>query len=348
MENQFYISNLNAKVDHLSLRDDTIFNFVRKENNTFVETPIEVSLKPKYVENNDEQIKFSTNKHLDEMNDFLDGFILKINELKLTTPATNTIFKTFCEFVEKLHILNCDSVTRHNDDDIVNVLVSTKSFVLNKLCEFDSQYKRQKIDECSDDHLKLREVCVGTQLKMKNDKENNMKLPIQVRPKFQYFQILDTLRTIFSFQHVKKLYFDYNLNKKHNCIPGVYTDFCCGQKFKDNLLFNEFPESLQLQLFVDGFEVCDGLKSKAGIHSQIAIYLAIRNMPSELSYNLSNIFLVALCNAAHLKSDAVDYNNLWQAIVDDIRQLEDIGIYLDDGRTLKGICTPIRQFPSPF
>lgn len=58
-------------------------------------------------------------------------------------------------------------------------------------------------------------------------------------------------------------------------------------------------------------------------------------MPPELSYNLNNIFLLALCNAAHLKSDEVDYNNLWQVIVDDIRLLEDIGIYLDDGRTLK-------------
>lgn len=343
MANQFYVSNLSAKVDHLSLRDDTIFNFVRKENNTLMETPIEISLKPKYVENNDVQMKFSTNKHLDEMNDFLASFIVKINELKLTTLATNTILGTLCEFVEKFHILNCDSIRRHSDDDIVNVLVSTKRFVLNKLCEFDSQYKRQKTDESSD-HLKLREVCVGTQLKMKHDKENNMKLPTQVRSKFQYFQILDTLRTIFSFPHVKKLYFDHNLNKKHKCVPGVYTDFCCGQKYKEKSLFNEFPESLQLQLFMDGFEVCDGLKSKAGKHSQIAIYLAIRNMPSELSFNLDNIFLIALCNTGHLKSDAVDYNNLWQVVVDDIRQLEDIGIYLDDGRALKGICTFIRLY----
>lgn len=215
----------------------------------------------------------------------------------------------FCEFVEKLHIFNCDSVQRNNNDDIVNSLVGTRNFVLNKLHEFDTQYKRQKIVKNSDDHLKSREICIGT------------------------------LRKIFSIEHVKKLYLDYNLNQKHKCIPGTYTDFCCGQKYKANKLFADFPESLQLQLFVDGFEVCDGLKSKAGRHSQIAVYLAIRNMPPELSYNMDNIFLVALCNSTHLKPDEVDYNNLWQAIVDDIRQLEDIGIYLDDGRTLKGIFT---------
>lgn len=110
MENQFYFSNLSAKVDHLSLRSDAIFNFVRNENNALVESPIEVSLKPKYVENNDEQIKFSTNKHLDEMNDFLDDIVMKMNELKLTTSAANSIFKMFRDFVEKLHHLNCESI----------------------------------------------------------------------------------------------------------------------------------------------------------------------------------------------------------------------------------------------
>lgn len=341
MENQFYVANLNAKVNRIG--DDTIFNYVQKESNTAMENPIVVSTKPKYVENDNEQMKFSTNKHVDEMNDFLNKFILTISDLKLTKSATDTIFKTICEFVEKLHILNCDSITRHHNDDIVNVLVGTKSLVLNKLHEFDSQYKRrQNVVNLSDDHLMLREVAIGTKMKMKNDKENSVKLPVQIRPTFQYFQILDTLKTIFSIDRIKQLYFDYNLNRKHQCVPGAYTDYCCGQKFKENLLFAEFPESLQLQLFVDAFEVCDGLKSKAGIHSQIAIYLVIRNMPPELSYNLNNIFLIALCNAAHLKSDDVDYNNLWQVIVDDIRQLEDIGIYLNDGRTLKGIFTCLK------
>lgn len=176
-------------------------------------------------------------------------------------------------------------------------------------------------------------------MKMTSDKEHNMKLPQQIRPTFQHFNIQDTLQKLFALQHVKKLYFDYNINMKHQCVPGAYTDFCCGQKYRDSSLFSEFPESLQLQLFVDAFEVCDGLKSKAGRHSQIGVYLAIRNMPPELSYDPNNIFLVALCNSSHLKSDDVDYNNLWQIIVDEIRLLEDIGIYLDDGRILRGKFT---------
>lgn len=339
MANQFYISNLSATINHVSIKDNTNFSYERKENDVVIEKEPTISMVAANLESDNEQIHFSTNKHVDEMNHFLNGAMAKISELKLTKIAANTIFRIYGEFVEKLHTFNCDSITRHQDDDIMNILVGTKNFVLNKLYEFDSQYKRQKIVNNSNDHLKSREICIGTQLKMQNDKKNDVKLPKQIRPTLQYFPVLDTLRTIFSFQHVKKLYFDYNLSKKHQCVPGVYTDFCCGQKYTENRLFTEFPESLQLQLFVDAFEVCDGLKAKAGRHSQIAVYLAIRNMPPELSYNMENIFLVALCNSAHMKSDEVDYNNIWQSIVDDIRLLEDIGIYLNDGRTLKGIFT---------
>lgn len=339
MENQCYISNLSAKVNNLSLKNDSLFHYVASKKDTVDVEPTEtISMKANQTQNKYEQKHFSSNHCLDEMNEFLNGFMLKISELNLTQIATNAIFKIFCEFVEKFHKFNCDSISRYQNDDTVQILVSTKNAILNKLHEFDSHIKRQKIVKSSNDHLKSREICIGTQMKMKKDKESNLNLPTQVRPTFQYFAIVETLKKLFSINHIKKLYFDYNLRQKHQCVPGVYKDFCCGQKFRSNLLFTDFPESLQLQLFVDGFEVCDGLKSKAGRHSQIAIYFAIRNMPNETSYNLNNIFLVALCNSAHLKSNEVDYNNLWQAIVDDIRILEDIGIYLDDGRILKGIC----------
>lgn len=224
----------------------------------------------------------------------------KIGDLKLTKIATNTIYKIFCEFVEQFHKFNCDSILRYQNDDTVQVLVGTKNIILNKLHEFDSGSKRQKIVKSLNDHLNPREICIGTRMKMIKDKEHNLNLPTQIRPAFQYFDLLETVKKLFSIDRIKKLYFDYNLSQKHQCVPGVYTDFCCGQKFKDNPLFTEFPESLQLQLFTDGFEVCDALKSKAGNHSQIGIYLVIRNMPLELSYNLDNIFCVALCNSTHL------------------------------------------------
>lgn len=338
MNNQIFISNLAAKTGQISIDDDAIFSFVPQKKTTAIENSNRaISINASNVCEEKEEVNFSANKSMDEMKVFLRDFMVKISEMKLTKIATNTIFGIFKEFVKKMHTLNCEAVQLHPDDDIINVLGATKSCVLSNLHDFDSHDKCRKIIQTSDAYVKPQEVCVGTQIKMKKDKQTHLSLPTQIRPTYQYIPILDTLKKVFSIDETKKLYFEYNWSQKHQCVPGTYVDFCCGQKYKENLLFAEFPDSLQLQLFVDGFEVCDGLKSKAGKHSQIAVYLAVRNMPLDLSYNMDNIFLVALCNSAYLKPEEVDYNNLWQTIVDDCRILEDIGIYLDDGRKLKGI-----------
>lgn len=343
MDNQYYIANLSAKVDNLSIANDNIFHFVQKEKNTVIHEEITsetIQLKPACNQNDDEQTHFLKSEPFNGMDQFLDDFMLKISELKITQIATNTIFKMLCEFVERLYKFNCDSILHHHEsDDTVQILVGAKNVVLSKLHEFDSHQKRQQFTDKRDGHVKSREICIGTQLKMTKDKVNQLSLPAQIRPTFRFFPVTETLSAIFSIEHIKKLYFDYNLRQKHRCVPGTYTDYCCGEKYQKNQLFADFPESIQLQYFLDAFEVCDALKSKAGVHAQLGVYFAIRNMPPELSYNMDNIFLVALCNSAHLKPNEVDYNNLWQVIVDDIRLLEDVGIFLDDGRALKGTKT---------
>lgn len=135
---------------------------------------------------------------------------------------------------------------------------------------------------------------------------------------------------------MKEIYFSYNDEKKHSCQQNIYEDFCCSAMFKRNKLFVEHPNSLQLQIFIDSFEVCDPLKTKANKHTQIGIYFAIRNMPPELAYNQENIHLIALCNVNNLKPSHVDYNDLWERIVQEIRVLETSGITLDNGDILRG------------
>lgn len=85
MENQYFIANLSAKIDNISIKDDTIHHYVRKENNAVNEVPIEINvLEATHLENKNEneQMRFSTNKHLEEMDQFLNSLMLKICELK--------------------------------------------------------------------------------------------------------------------------------------------------------------------------------------------------------------------------------------------------------------------------
>lgn len=152
--------------------------------------------------------------------------------------------------------------------------------------------------------------------------------------------ITKTLKSLFRQDHFKKLYFDYNAEStgsKHKCTHDNFEDFCCGHVYKKIDLFKQHPESIQLQLFNDGFEMCDALKSKSNLHSQVAFYFSIRNIPHGLAFNLDNIHLVVLCNANDLKSEQTDYNNIWQLIVDDLSYLENVGIEIGGGVKLKGI-----------
>lgn len=152
MADQCYITNLTAKIDHMQINNDRTFHYVHKEEDRTIENPAETFSMEAPC--SDEQTGSTANNYMDEMNNFLNGFMLAICGLKLTQKATNTIFTLFSEFIGRLHTFNCDSITQHQNDDIVDVLVSTKRFVLNKLHEFDTPYKRQKIIKSSNDDLK--------------------------------------------------------------------------------------------------------------------------------------------------------------------------------------------------
>lgn len=141
---------------------------------------------------------------------------------------------------------------------------------------------------------------------------------------------------MFEKPHFREAYFTYNQKTKHVCEPNMYRDFCCGSVYSKLDLFKNYPNSLQLQFFVDGFEVCSALKSKTGLHSQVAVCMTIRNMPQSFAYSMNNIFLVCLVNNNDLKKAETNYTNLLEPIVTNISILETSGIDLGNGVNLKG------------
>lgn len=149
---------------------------------------------------------------------------------------------------------------------------------------------------------------------------------------------MEKLRAVFEDDNFRKEYFDYNLDTKHCCTPGVYKDFCCGEMFKKNPLFIEQPYAIQIQIFLDAFETCNPLKSKTGIHGVVGVYFSIRNMPSRFAYNLANIHLLAVVNEIDLKKAETDYSNIWEPIMGDVKVLEIQGLHVADNFVLKGIC----------
>lgn len=280
------------------------------------------------------QLQFSGDQSAKHMCDFLmNVFAKNIDSLSLNDTAVNVIYKNTEKLIEELNVFFTNSLQNHSSAKPVEVLSAASNLVLNKVKCLDSDFKRNKKIESQPNYIRPQEICIG--VGWKNVKTNGALDVQQHRKTFFYVSILEQLEALFSQDYIEKLYFEYNDEKKHQCKNDLFMDYCCGNMFKKNQLFTDQPDGLQLQLFVDGFEVCDPLKPKANKHSQIAFYFTIRNMPTELAFNQENIHFVCLCNANNLKSDHTGYNDIWEKIVSEIKILESVGLNVS-GKILKG------------
>lgn len=283
---------------------------------------------------NENKFEYKVDKSEKNICTFLETFASNINQLELSNSKKNSLYQITEELIKNVHLFFMEFLKNHSDTPIDEALRVSTDFVLNKVRELNSDYKRKKFVESQADFVKPEEVCIG--VKWKTKIQNNIPIMGQVRDTFHYVPILQKLKTIFSNQVIRETYFEFQKLRRERCVNGIFKEFCCGQIYKKNELFKEFPESLQIQIFVDGFDPCDALKSKANKHSQIAVYFSILNMPPKWTYNLDNIHLVALCNAKILKSPDVGYNDIWNKVVQEISALETDGIILNDGFVLKG------------
>lgn len=339
---------------------------VRNNNSSIINSPTKISI---VFKNNNESSVLESQKSAPTENvkaiiegdevDFhsrmvarIESFASKVGNFPAAQTVKDSVFELAENLLKDVYEFNCASVSHVNnvpDHHISDVLSVAQYDVLNEIRKYNTAYKRNKLCEENEYYVKPEEKAIGTHWETRRDRQTKKSYPVHAQSILQYVPITKTLKSLFRQKHFKKLYLDYNAEstgKKHKCTPGNYKDFCCGHVYKNNSLFNNNPESIQLQIFNDGFEMCDALKSKSNLHSQVAFYFTIRNMPLELAFNLDNIHLVVLCNANDLKSERTDYNNIWKLIVDDLLDLEHTGIDIGDGMKLKGIAIFIHMLHS--
>lgn len=152
--------------------------------------------------------------------------------------------------------------------------------------------------------------------------------------------IIATLHSLFQNDEFRHLYFEYN-TQKHVCVEGRYRNFCCGEVYKKSEIFNSDPYTLQIEIFTDDFDPCSPIKSKATVHKLCAVYFAIQNFPEQYQSRINYIQLVCLCYSDDInKSTQEDYNNIWQMIVEEIKQLEVRGISVGSINIRGSICWP--------
>lgn len=281
----------------------------------------------------------STDSSEEDCNDDLEAivkrFLGSILNQNLNQKTLNSIIQLVKYLINDIGKFYSSKVFQ-NQSCSTELLMSMFKLIMTELARFDSTFKRAKFIRRQSNYVSPKRCGIGTNWEMRRNKKTRLMIPHHVQSIYTFIPPSKTIKTMFQNRKIVETYMEYNQSQKHLCVDGVYEDFCCGEVAKRNELIRKSSNCLQIQVFIDGFELCDGLKTKTNMHAQIGVYFTIRNMPARFAYNQNNIHLIALINASDVKKKETDYTNILEKIVEDIDVLETDGISLDSGMILKG------------
>lgn len=276
----------------------------------------------------------------EKMMKFLDVFKDIINGIKSREADKNHIYDICKELVENSFSFASELIHDENDMDLNFALRTACNDICTSLSKSSSSYKREKLCEKSMQYVAPISKSIGTRWEMQSVPNSPTKYPHRVQNKIEYISIIDTIRKLFLRDDFRTEYFQHNMEKEkhggHICQDGIYRDFCCGQLYHNIDLFQQYPESIQIQISSDDFETAIAVQSRATIYKVTPVYFRILNMPLKFKSKTDNIFLIALCFTDDLKSHETDFNDIWRLIVNDIKYLETIGIDVSDELNIKG------------
>lgn len=172
------------------------------------------------------------------------------------------------------------------------------------------------------------EVYLAVREELKLNKILNIYQNAPVASKFAYIPILDNLSFILSTPGVvEKLRFEFKKN------DTVMKDIFDGSVFSKNKLNEVSQYNIYIHLYFEEFEVVNPLVSKPKGHKIGAIYFIIRNLPSYINSQLSNIHVIALFCTVDVPESS--FNEVLEPIIKDIKYLETNGITIGN-QTFKG------------
>lgn len=252
---------------------------------------------------------------------FIESFIEKLNGFNLQHDVQNDILQLSKELIYRSTDVSKQIIKNNPEEDVEIILNSTNDFVASHIDTFISRYKRDLHHKKSQYFVAPRVLHVG------NTKINET---------LHYVPIRKTLTSLFSNENFKKEYFDYN--NSHQCTDGIYERFCCGINFKNNKLFQSNKNAIQIQIFIDDFQITSPLKTRT--HKVCAIYFIVHNFSPKFVSQLKNMYLISLCNSKVVADNGC--NAILEQLVYDLKCLEIEGISINNNElTLKGTLVQV-------
>lgn len=267
-----------------------------------------------------------------KFDNYLASFKRELYAMNITEKETNS-FVSLCKSLMKNSEVLCKQLidTRNPKDAISEAF----EYIHGRLCEHDSSYKRKEDIEKNTNYVKPIEKVIGLKWKDTSNPKQIIRDFKLVQTRFQFVPISETLSSLFKDQNFRKMYMEYNSEKKHECSPGIYQDFCCGSVFRKHKIF-ESPLTIQIQIGIDDFDPSDALKSKAGNQKMCGVYFEIRNVPPTFSSKLDMRYLIAIAKVQDIKEEEESTDLIIKHIVKDLKNIEDKGIMVNGCTNLKG------------
>lgn len=136
----------------------------------------------------------------------------------------------------------------------------------------------------------------------------------------QYVPILKTLESLLQHPEVLAEVLQDRLSQ-----DGTIKDFCDGEYYRTNELYQEHSSSLQIELYYDDFTAANAIGSKSRSYKISAFYFILGNLSPWLRSKLDNIQLVSLCLHHEIVKN-YGMSAMLQPILDDLKVLETEGI----------------------
>jgi hypothetical protein len=173
--------------------------------------------------------------------------------------------------------------------------------------------------------IQPQEVVFGNREDRHNITGTGSSLNFRTDDTMQYIPIGILLHKLTKHQFAPKLCHD----RPFNHAEGFIADFRDTETYAHNPVCQKYPDAFLIHLFVDAFETCNELGSHTGVHKLEAMYMCIKNAPSQSQAQLNNIFLVALWYTEDVKK--YGYRQILGPVVKDLKQLES-----DEGMCIEG------------
>lgn len=263
----------------------------------------------------------------------LDSISSRINQFKLIENHKSQVYELFKELLSdfgQLILAAAEIKLEVKCAQKLKIEIDTlNSHAMKKLNDFNTRYKRKKQIEKNPNYVAPVEKAIGLKWSTKQDLKSVIPDHNITQATFQYIGIIPTLKCLFNQPDFRKEYFDFNQNSVHECQEGVYEHFCCSQTYKNCELFAD-KSTIKIRLATDDCEICDPLKTKNIIHKLNCVYFTVDNMPQKFLSKTDNLFLVSLCETTNLKIDDNTFDEIGKLIVNEMNQLENVGIKIGD------------------